>query len=328
MTLAPRLLLAISSMTGVFSIRTALAEACSAPDCWAGSLVPAEPGARIPANLPGVLWQATVAHSGETAPDPSLVALVEVGSDASIPLVATERDHAEYELELGAALTVGSTYRLVDRSTCGATDEPGPEVAFEAVEPAPLPEPSDSLGTLRVIPEGIGPVEIATAIGSCSSVAQADRFRLELEPSDAAAPWMAALEFETRIDGGAWAADAAINESTPIGGSWIGRGIDQIYLPCTSDDPTVLDIGLEAGTHVVTMRARLPGTSVPLVTPEIEVTLSCGDASEPPGEEGPGDDDGADEEGGCAAGGSSNVPGVAASVLLVALAWARRRRRA
>lgn len=326
MTVAPRLLLALFSLAAVLSIRTALAEACSGPSCWPGSLVPAESGARIPANLPGVLWRSMVPGDDQELPEPSQVELVEVGGDASIPLVATERDVGEYELALGAALTVGSSYRLVDRSTCEESGEPGPEVTFEAAEPAPLPGPSDSLGTLRVIPEGIGPLEVATGIGSCFSVAQSDRVRVELEPSDAVTPWLAALEFETRVGGEVWSAGASINDSTPVGQSWIGRGRDLVYVACASDDGTVVGSGAAQGTHVVAMSARLPGTRVPLVTAEVEITLSCDAASEP-GDDGAGEEEGSDDEGGCAAGRSSSGAGAAAAALLLGMAWSRRRRR-
>lgn len=318
MTSSTRLLLAIAAAVLVMSLHAARAAACSPPECWTGSVLPAETVGRVPANLPAALWEATIAHGGETVPDPSLVELVEVaGAEAPIPLVARERDDSRYELELGSPLTVGSTYRLTDRSTCGVSEEPGPEVVFEAGEAARLPAPSDSLGVLRATREGIGPIEVATAIGSCSSIAQADRVRVALEPSEVAAPWMAVLELETRIDGATWRPSSAINTTIPIGASWVGRGVDRIYLPCTSDDSTVLDVGIEAGRHVVEMRARLPGTRVPLVTAAVEISLSC-DAA---------DAEGPDDAGGCAAGRrSSGAPTLAASALL-GLAWSRRRRR-
>ena len=273
-----------------------------------------------------MLWRPTGRADG-ALPDPSQVELVEVGGQgASIPLVVIDPEQAELELELGAPLTPGATYRLADRTICEALGGASPAVVFEAVEPAPLPGPSDSLGSLRVIPEGIGSLSVATGIGSCASEVEADRVIVELEPSEAVRPWLGVLELETRVDGERWHRTAGLDLLPPVGESWIGRGRDRIYIACASEDSTVIGSGAAEGAHLVAMRARLPGTRVPLVTAEVEITLSCGDAPEPPGDGGAGEGEASDDEdGGCAAGGRSDVPGVAAAALLLAIVGSRRR---
>jgi hypothetical protein len=116
---------------------------------------------------------------------------------------------------------------------------------------------------------------------------------------------MAALQFETLIDGQIWSASSGNASSRPEGASWVGRGRDLVFLVCASEDQTVLSDGLPAGAHTAKLRATLPGTDIVLESESVDFTLDCAHT------------DGGG--GGCAAGGSDTSALGALAVALAAL---------
>jgi hypothetical protein len=194
--------------------------------------------------------------------------------------------------------------------------ERGPEVVFEVGPETPVPS---SLGDLSGTPPEVVDKDLATRSGSCSAEARIAQTEIALVPASAAAPWIDVLHFETMVDGRPWHYSGTILGTPPPGTSPDGRARDRVFVVCASNDPWVGN-GLAEGTHVVTMRATLPGTTQVISSSSLEVKLSCTDT--------PPDDDtedmaGMGAKGGCSTGGSN----AAAGVVIALMALVRRRSR-
>jgi hypothetical protein len=226
----------------------------------------------------------------------------------SIALTAQQLANGDYLLVPATPLIAGRRYRLKDRSECTVTQESGPEVVFEVGPEAPLPS---NLGDLSATAMVLGDMDLATPSGSCFAEATVARMGIDLVPSSAAAPWIDALLFETTVDGRPWRYSPSINVSSPPGTSPDGRARDRVYAVCDSRDPLVGD-GVGEGSHVVTMRATVPGSTQVISSSSLEVKLSCAEA--------PAEQDGG---GGCSTGGSNAAAGV--GIALMALVRRRLR---
>jgi hypothetical protein len=231
-----------------------------------------------------------------------------------IALTAQQLENGDYLLVPEKPLIAGHHYRLKDRNECSLNMQSGPEVVFEVGSEVPLPS---SLGDVSATAAEVVDKDLATASGSCFATAKVAQTEIELVPVSAAAPWIDVLHFETTVDGRPWHYYSSINVAPAPGTSPDGRARDRVFVVCASNDPWVGN-GLKEGTHVVTMRATLPGTTQVISSSSVEVKLSC---AEPPPQ--PVDDTGnMGEQGGCSAGGSN-----AACVGIALMALLRRRSR-
>lgn len=284
------------------------AEACSPPPCQGGFLTPGD-SARVPANLPAIHWQPM--QSYDAAPDPAKVTL-KTQAGAAIALTAMQQPDSSFLLVPATALAPDEIYVLADGNTCGLTGETGPTATFQTTAAAPLPT---QLGTLVATAAEVGPLEVATLRGSCSSQTQSDTATVLVERTAEADPWHDVLHYQTFVDGRPWSPQSNLNSLVAPGTSWRGRGTDRIYTICSTDDGT-LGEGLGEGTHVIAMHAKLPGTTSTLTATEVTVELSCSD----PGDEEPGDD-----SGGCStSGGDARWLALGLAVLLGRRRRARR----
>lgn len=247
------------------------ADACSAPPCWPGALVPAN-DTTVPANLPAIYWRSSRENIGDFLPNPTNVSLVEVdSSSAAVPLHAVSLQNGDHLLMIGEVLTPGKNYRLVDTTTCSFGHPDGIHVTFQATDAATFP---GSLGEIVVSNEGIRTINIGTYSGSCSTSIEADVASIEVELSEEAELWRDVLHFSTYVDGQLWWTSHSILASHAPGSSWIGRGRDRLYRICDSNDDWAFS-GLSAGTHEIIVEATLPGTTIKLTTAPTTVTLSC-----------------------------------------------------
>lgn len=264
-------LLALALAVALPLVAPRLAAACSPLPCWPGSFLPGD-GAHVPANLPGLIWRPMRPLDGAGTADPSQVVLATTADPATpIPFTATALTGGDYLLVPQGPLVAGTSYVLVDHTTCEATGAHGPSVTFTAT--ATAPEPAE-LGALAASDDGIGSLTLGTVSGSCSSDVSADRATITLAPSADAAPWLDVIEFETRVDGHEWGSSDNLDEVDPPGQSWQGRGRDLLYEVCETMDDGV-SAGLAAGTHQVELRATLPGSQAEIASAPIDVTLAC-----------------------------------------------------
>jgi hypothetical protein len=120
------------------------------------------------------------------------------------------------------------------------------------------------------------------------------------------------------VDGLPWHYYSSINVSPAPGTSPDGRARDRVFVVCASKDPWVGN-GLAEGTHTVTMRAKLPGTTQVISSSTVEVKLSCAETPPKPAN----DADYTGEKGGC----STGVTNAAIGVGIALMALLRRRSR-
>lgn len=292
--------------TSALAVTARPADACSPPPCWGGFLTPGD-SARVPANLPAIHWQPMRTYDGAPM-DPANVTL-RTQSGTAIALTATEQPDGSFLFTPATALVPDEIYVLADGNTCGLTGETGPTATFQTTAAAPLPT---QLGALVATEATVGPLEVATLRGSCSSQVQADTASVIVERTAEADPWHDVLHYETFVDGRPWSPQSSLNGLVAPGTSWRGRGTDRIYRVCSTDDDT-LGEGLAEGTHVIAMHAKLPGTTSTMTATEVTVELSC---SDPPAN----NDEGSD-------GGCSTSDGDASWLTLgIAVLLGRRRR--
>jgi hypothetical protein len=290
-----RRILFLAAITSLVAAARTDADACSPPQCWPGFFAP-DNGATVPANLPVLRWSPMFGAFTSTT-DPGQVVLARAAAPSTpLPFTATKLQDGTYHLVPSQPLTPGTAYVLTDQSTCGSGTMTGPSVMFQVAAAAPLPT---SLGTLAQTSTLVGPLQISTASGSCSSQVEARQIRIELQLASDASPWRDALHFETLVDGQPWRASESINSTLPPGASWRGRGVDLLYLVCKTDDLTISK-GLAAGAHEVVMRATLPGSGVVVQSSPLSVTLDCASDGKP------GDGSSGGDSGGCDAGGSGS----------------------
>jgi hypothetical protein len=269
----------------------------------------------VPANVPGLYWRPMSGF--EVSVKPENVVLEDMAAPGvSIGLTAQQLANSnDYLLVPAKPLVAGRTYRLKDRTECAVNMERGPEVVFDVGPEAPLPS---SLGDLSGTPPEVVDKDLATPSGSCSAEARIAQTEIALVPASAAAPWIDVLHFETMVDGRPWHYFGTILGTPPPGTSPDGRARDRVFVVCASKDPYVGN-GLAEGTHVVTMRATLPGTTQVISSSSLEVKLSCTET--PPDEDTDMEEIG--EKGGCSTGGSNAAAGV--GVALMALIRRRSR---
>jgi len=144
---------------------------------------------------------------------------------------------------------------------------------FKAIEKAPLPT---SLGALVAQPAKRQPVEYGTG-AACFEELDAITVDIALaEPS----PFHDALEFTTLVDGEVFRPTSRLGYQPPVGNSWQGHGIDQLYSLCDWEDRFTRQLGLEEGLHEVQLVATLPGTDTVIKSDVIMVELDCKLAAE------------------------------------------------
>jgi len=311
-----RRILFLAAISSLVAAAHSDADACSPPQCWPGFFAPGT-DATVPANLPALRWRPM--SGAVTASDPAKVILARAAAPSTpLPFTATQLQDGTYHLVPSQPLTPGTAYVLTDQSMCGGgSGTAGPSVMFQTAATAPLPT---SLGTLAQVSTRVGPLQVSTAGGSCSSEVEARQVGIELQLASDASPWRDALHFETLVDGQPWRASQSITDAIPPGASWRGRGVDLLYLVCKSDDPAASQ-GLAAGPHEVVMRATLPGSTTVVQSNPLSVTLDCASDGKP-GDDGSGGGGG----GGCDAGrpGSGSSSWLLLGSLAAALGLRRR----
>jgi uncharacterized protein (TIGR03382 family) len=283
-----------------------IADACSPPMCWPGYFTPAD-GATVPANLPAIYWRPVGANLGPAATDPTRVVLA-AATDPATPLAftATVQPNGDYLIVPTAPLVAGVTYTLTDHNLCAGNEASGPSRFIVAPEAA-LPT---TLGTLADTDHLRQSFEVGTASGSCSAIVDGDRSTIALALSADALPWQDVLHYQTFVDDAQWSGQTSINENTAPGSSWAGRGVDNIYDVCMSPDSSVLGTGLQPGFHAVKITATVPGSTVAVVTPDLEVDLAECPTPDP-------EDLGGDNESGCNASGGALGPLALAGLILL-----------
>lgn len=294
-------------------------EACSAPPCLEqGELLPV---GEVPANLGALLYRS---NSRLGLPE-GFEAPVLVSSDGTrLPLTVEGGSAEDALLRLlpGAALVPGERYNLEHTSACGPLADLPALGPFSVTAPAPLPT---QLGQLQVTRWARGPLRLA-ASARCSREVEVSFVDVELTLAAEAEPWREALVFETWVDGRRWDPRAVALDRLPFGSSWLGRGIDRLYVRCEPDASELYEPGLSAGPHEVELRATLPGTDVVLRTAPIALTLDCAADPATDGDPNALDPGGLATDDGCGCRSTGDQRAGLALLLLLALARARQRR--
>jgi hypothetical protein len=187
-----------------------------------------------------------------------------------------------YLLRLDENLAAGSTYVLRCDDQC--RDESPIETTFQTADEAPVPE---TLGILEAIGPVVAEITVASQSSMCDASITAAIVDLELHIDASARPWADVLDYSTFVDGEPWTPSYTTGRPSPdweVGGSWMGRGKDRVFVICASSDPQVY-AGVEQGPHTALMRAELPGRVELLESSPVSFELVC-----PPQE----DDDPAD----------------------------------
>lgn len=291
------------------------ADACSPPPCWHGSFLPAN--GTIPANAPALLWRPT---QGQNPVD---VKLTNVGTGAKIAVEIVD-DPAGKALVPVHPLVPGTTYRLAETTAC---DTAAPiSVTFTAGPAAPLPT---SVGTTKLESATHGDITISTARGSCTVTVEAERATFTLEHSADVTPWKDLLIYQTIVDDRLWVAGGSINETIDVGGSWRGRGRDEVYRVCVDNQGE--GRGLDEGAHRIAFHARLPGTTTDLAASTATIDTSCARAPSPPSDPGSTRSDSRDPSKPSTSGGCCSASATTSSnvvwITLVGVLLMRRRRR-
>jgi hypothetical protein len=296
---------------GLFAPR--IADACSPQQCSFGAFVPGAQG-RVPANAPGLYWRPMLFSHDAT---PSNVLLASAASPTTpIPFTAEPIGGTHYLLVPHVSLAEGS-YILADRNDCGPGGT-GPQVTFTVTPVAAMPT---SLGPLVASAASLEKITLLDSSGPCDVDAQVSQASIQLAPSLVANPWLDVMHFETLVDGKLWSYSNSAVQEIPPGASAAGRGVDRVFQVCSPN--TKAQVGLLAGKHTVSMRAHVPGSTTTIMSDEIQVTLNCGDASDP----GPDDPGGSHATGGCSAGGTgASLWPLLALIGIIARLGARRRR--
>ena len=288
------------------------ADACSPPPCMLGAFVPTA-GATVPVNAPGLYWRPTREYGTTTAQAAGTL----VRTDAPTVSIA----YTMQTLDDGAVLIVPSTplvegeYRLVDTTECSPGYNPEVATTFLVGPAQPMPT---SLGALTETASTIGELQVATLGGSCDIDVDAAQASVELMPDASSEPWISMLHFTTLVDGQRWSPSSSLRSDMVPGASWVGRGKDKIYVVCEDDAD---ERGTTEGTHVVTMEARLPGTSQVWTSSPVTIELAC-DPGQGSGS-GSGSATSESDGGGCSTGSGS---GGALATLGFVLVLRRRRR--
>jgi MYXO-CTERM domain-containing protein len=294
-----------------------VAHACSG-DCSPANTVPGSNDAVMPVNAAGLRWL-----GGVDVID--AVVLRDVEADLTLP-IAFEQAGWMYDLRPADPLEVGKTYRFeLPDNGCG---EPLTRT-FSTTEPVELS--SSSLGTLVAEPPELTLIDVPESV-SCFIQVPAVSVRIELELDPQLEPFAALLVYRTLVDGESWGHIPHDFAPSNIGGSWRGRGVDEVFATCPSDSSE----GVSLGAHQVQMRATIPGLpGVVLESDVVEIVLECGE--EESGDDELGGESGSfiapedpsvedDERGGCSCSSDGErSPALVIAPLLVLLACGRRR---
>src|SRR5262249_44602831 len=129
-----------------------------------------------------------------------------------------------------------------------------------------------SLGALTVGAPRVGSLDVWTTSGTCTAPITAVQASIDLSFSPDATPWQEALVVETLVDGQPWRFSGDLDGAALLGGT----RHTVVYTMCASTDDRA-DKGLAAGSHSVSMRATLAGSTVSVETTPMVVTLQCPD---------------------------------------------------
>ncbi len=250
----------------------ASAQACSGYVCQNSELMPDQ---QAPANLTGGYWfprSASGADIEDDVEDRFGLYRVDGGEKVSVP-VSIERvgDSPRFFWEPEDPLEPEARYRVIGPDYC-TDDEPDSVTPhnFRATEEAGLPE---ELGGLEAT-NSKGELTVSTNSGACSIPIAADQMEISLNPTPEAKPWWDLFQFSTYVDGERWFYSRHL---LGVGRSWVSgytrHGRDLIYASCGERGYK----GLAEGTHIVKIKATLPGSDREWVSDSLEVELSCDD---------------------------------------------------
>lgn len=137
-------------------------------------------------------------------------------------------------------------------------------------------DPPTILGTLVDDAATVHQTTLSSLSSSCRTEVAACGVAVELQLHPSVAPWADSLIFTTYVDGEPWWIQGHANAANPIGGSFVGRGNDLVFLETVDTEGA----GLTAsGPHTIQIRANLVGTDTDLAleTALIHVNIDCDD---------------------------------------------------
>lgn len=254
------------------------AVACSPPSCMGGGFVPRGP---VPANLPALVWEARSDWFEDEELLPEDVVLTD-SAGRRIPVTLESMPwRSRFAVRPSESFSSNTSYALEGPVLCYGSGVD--QYAFTTTEPRPLPT---ELGSLRITEQGREVLVVSTSAGSCAVQLDASFATVQVQLVPEAQSWSHALLWETEVDGRLWSPRTWLPEQLPPGESWAGPAKDRVYAQCTPPEYGYADTKLSPGTHLVVMRASIPGTDLVLETPPLEVTLTCdGEPADPEGDE-------------------------------------------
>ena len=290
---------------------TPVAEACSGPACSDREVqVPMTAGAEVPANVPALLIVPAIFQNMDAGS-------VHLRTAEGVELAAgvTQGAHGSAVVVPAAPLVPGSGYRLEGSNPCPLGEETV-AATFTASEPLPLPT---TPGVLEAGPVQQGKVTVVGG-ASCSVDTQGSSLRLRFTPAPELVPFLPWVHWTVEVDGKPWAtaphgALGPTGELIPSIRLQYTRDLLWLYTVCevTPGTQPPLNMGLEPGRHVATLRPVIEHLASPLPPLEVPFELTCPEKPPAPVP----DDEGCSQTGG----------GLTALGLLATLQLWRRRSR-
>lgn len=257
-----RLLLGIAVGSSLLAPR--LADACSHPECVGGGALIY--GDVVPANAPGLML--TPAEIFSSMPSLDLSAYAWVSGSSTVTLSGWAL-HPNARAVFGATsgtFVPGETYRLVEPNVCASQPmgTPTPRTTFTATSAAPLPDLS-GVPTLSLETQEVAVVNLPTG-ATCSTWTRRPVQPLSVQPPADWAPWGSVTVRDIYIDGTLW--DPQEHDWRPPLSHWRNP-----FVACP-EDQTVVEQGLQPGSHTVRVRLTLPGHGF-IETADQSFTLDC-----------------------------------------------------
>jgi len=257
---------------GLWAAGPRIGRTCTPPYCSGGYFLPGT--GQVPANVGAIWWSPYYESWLPPVVDASNVGIYQLVDldEVAVAFTLESLSTRWYLLRLDEDLAAGSTYLLRCDDLCR---EGTPiQTSFVAAASAPFPE---TLGALVAHEPLIAEIRVATPSGSCDTQITAAIVDLELQLDAGAEPWADVFEYSTYVDGERWGPSASLGSPGPtweLGGSWMGRARDRVYVLCAATDPNAA-AGVEEGAHTAFMRAELPGREEILESTSVSFELYC-----------------------------------------------------
>jgi hypothetical protein len=266
--------LAIISLVFVLITSADPARACSCAGFQDWGFTHPDDGA-LPKNARGLLWWGRSDPAKLATESPAKLRIQDLAEGRDLEVESEQIGEAGLPLWMvrpRGGLEVGKSYRFIFRREIdpysGGMDEQRVEVNVVDTELVRPSETKIALGKRKVAPLTVA------AFVSCYADVDAAQVSVTWEFPEDLQQFAGHLYYETLVDGRPWRASRSLCSPPAPGMSWQGPGKELLYSLC-GDPKGAANRALEAGPHRLSMRATLPGSSIEIVSPEVDLNLVC-----------------------------------------------------